>query len=709
MGYLPFIAIGDNLKLIGKYVTHPDYGRQFKIETFEKLMPETAASLERYLSNGMIKGIGPAIAKRITKMFGEETLHVLKFEPSRLAEVRGISKDKAIEISDQFNENWELWQIVGFLEKFGIGVQNAQNVYKTLGVNAIEEIEANPYILIDVANNVDFKLIDKMAMNLGFEYNNEKRIKSGIKYAISKATANGHCAVLEDELYRFIKVLLGVENDEIEDSVIELKAKGEIVIEEREDNNWIYLDSYYKAEESVANKLITLDKARNMKHINDFEDELEKIEQKTDLILSDKQKEAIEAVNDNNVCIITGGPGTGKTTIIKVILELYKSKKRKTVLCAPTGRAAKRMTETTGEEAKTLHRLLEIGKIEEERTSKYNDFDVAPLDADVIIVDEMSMVDLFLMNYLVKAIYQGSKLVLVGDVDQLPSVGPGNVLRDLINSKFINVVRLKEIFRQGKESMIIVNAHKINNGEMPYLNKKGGDFFFDARDEVENILSTILDLVNRRLPSFNTKWSKIWDIQVLSPTRKGILGVDNLNNEIQAILNPSCKDKKEKQVRDIVFREGDKVMQIKNNYSLEWHRIGGDGENKGVGVFNGDMGYIETIDEERKVLSVVFDDERRVVYEFMFLDELELAYAITIHKSQGSEFKVVVMPTFMGSAFLMNRNILYTGITRAKELVVVVGNQKSLQYMVNNTNNMERYSSLKERIMDITIDKNMIE
>ena len=709
VGYLPFIAIGDNLKLIGKYVTHPDYGRQFKIETFEKLMPETAASLERYLSNGMIKGIGPAIAKRITKMFGEETLHVLKFEPSRLAEVRGISKDKAIEISDQFNENWELWQIVGFLEKFGIGVQNAQNVYKTLGVNAIEEIEANPYILIDVANNVDFKLIDKMAMNLGFEYNNEKRIKSGIKYAISKATANGHCAVLEDELYRFIKVLLGVENDEIEDSVIELKAKGEIVIEEREDNNWIYLDSYYKAEESVANKLITLDKARNMKHINDFEDELEKIEQKTDLILSDKQKEAIEAVNDNNVCIITGGPGTGKTTIIKVILELYKSKKRKTVLCAPTGRAAKRMTETTGEEAKTLHRLLEIGKIEEERTSKYNDFDVAPLDADVIIVDEMSMVDLFLMNYLVKAIYQGSKLVLVGDVDQLPSVGPGNVLRDLINSKFINVVRLKEIFRQGKESMIIVNAHKINNGEMPYLNKKGGDFFFDARDEVENILSTILDLVNRRLPSFNTKWSKIWDIQVLSPTRKGILGVDNLNNEIQAILNPSCKDKKEKQVRDIVFREGDKVMQIKNNYSLEWHRIGGDGENKGVGVFNGDMGYIETIDEERKVLSVVFDDERRVVYEFMFLDELELAYAITIHKSQGSEFKVVVMPTFMGSAFLMNRNILYTGITRAKELVVVVGNQKSLQYMVNNTNNMERYSSLKERIMDITIDKNMIE
>ena len=388
--------------------------------------------------------------------------------------------------------------------------------------------------------------------------------------------------------------------------------------------------------------------------------------------------------------------------------EIYENSGMKVLLAAPTGRAAKRMSESTGREAKTIHRLLEMG-VSDDENSFFGKGEGEPLEADVIIIDEASMIDIMLMNSLLKAIKLGTRVIIVGDVDQLPSVGPGNVLRDLINSKFINVVRLKEIFRQGKESMIIVNAHKINNGEMPYLNKKGGDFFFDARDEVENILSTILDLVNRRLPSFNSKWSKIWDIQVLSPTRKGLLGVDNLNNEIQAILNPSSKDKKEKQVRDIVFREGDKVMQIKNNYSLEWHRIGGDGENKGVGVFNGDMGYIETIDEERKVLSVVFDDERRVIYEFMFLDELELAYAITIHKSQGSEFKVVVMPTFMGSAFLMNRNILYTGITRAKELVVVVGNQRSLQYMVNNTNNMERYSSLKEIIMDITIDKNMIE
>ena len=458
----------------------------------------------------------------------------------------------------------------------------------------------------------------------------------------------------------------------------------------------------------VTNKIITLC-IENFQTINtDVEFEVSTFEKKNNIKFAPSQKKAILGAFENGIEIITGGPGTGKTTIIKCIIEIYENSGMKVLLAAPTGRAAKRMSESTEREAKTIHRLLEMG-VSDEENSFFCKGESEPLEADVIIIDEASMIDIMLMNSLLKAIKLGTRVIIVGDVDQLPSVGPGNVLRDLINSKFINVVRLKEIFRQGKESMIIVNAHKINNGEMPYLNKKGGDFFFDARDEVENILSTVLDLVNRRLPSFNTKWSKIWDILVLSPTRKGILGVDNLNNEIQAILNPSCKDKKEKQVRDIVFREGDKVMQIKNNYSLEWHRIGGDGENKGVGVFNGDMGYIETIDEERKVLSVVFDDERRVVYEFMFLDELELAYAITIHKSQGSEFKVVVMPTFMGSAFLMNRNILYTGITRAKELVVVVGNQKSLQYMVNNTNNMKRYSSLKERIMDITIDKNMIE
>ena len=379
----------------------------------------------------------------------------------------------------------------------------------------------------------------------------------------------------------------------------------------------------------------------------------------------------------------------------------------KVLLAAPTGRAAKRMSESTGREAKTIHRLLEMG-VSDDENSFFGKGESEPLEGDVIIIDEASMIDIMLMNSLLKAIRLGTRVIIVGDVDQLPSVGPGNVLRDLINSNFINVVRLNEIFRQGKESMIIVNAHKINNGELPYLNKKDGDFFFDSRENIDDILKTIIDLINRRLPNFNSKWNKVKDIQILSPTRKGVLGVENLNNELQKILNPPSNHKKEKNVREMVFREGDKVMQIKNNYSLKWTRINGIGDEEGVGVFNGDMGFIESINEDKSTLTVIFDDERRVVYEFAFLDELELAYAITVHKSQGSEFKVVITPVFMGSAFLMNRNILYTGITRAKELVVVVGSQKALKYMVTNTNNVERYSSLKERIIDITADEKIV-
>ena len=380
----------------------------------------------------------------------------------------------------------------------------------------------------------------------------------------------------------------------------------------------------------------------------------------------------------------------------------------KVLLAAPTGRAAKRMTESTGREAKTIHRLLEMG-VSEDENSFFGRGEGEPLEGDVIIIDEASMIDIMLMNSLLKAIKLGTRVIIVGDVDQLPSVGPGNVLRDLINSNFIKVVRLNEIFRQGKESMIILNAHRINNGELPYLNKKDGDFFFDNRENNESILQTILDLVNRRIPMFNSKWNKVKDIQILSPTRKGILGIENLNNELQAILNPPDKYKKERKFKDFIFRVGDKVMQTKNNYSLKWNRIGGYGDNEGVGIFNGDMGFIESIDEENNTITVIFDDERRIVYDNVYVEELELAYAITIHKSQGSEFKVVIIPTFMGSAFLMNRNILYTGITRAKELVVVVGSQKALKYMVDNTNSMERYSSLKERILDIVSDDKISE
>lgn len=634
VGYLPFITIGDSLKLEGKYVEHPEYGRQFKIETFEKIMPETLDSLERYLGNGTIKGVGPATAKRIVDYFGDETLYVLKFEPEKLGNVKGITRNKGLEIAAQFNENWELWQIVGFLEKFGIGVQNSKNVYKALGVNAIEEIEANPYVLIDVANNVDFKLIDKMALEMGVALNNEKRIRSGIKYALIRATYNGHCAVTEDNLYDFVRNLLNVENEDIENAIINMKAKQEVYIEERDGNTWVYLYYYYEVEENIAGKLLTLDKAKNMKKISHLSKEIKEIEKKTNIFLSEKQKEAIEAVNNNNVCIITGGPGTGKTTIIKTIIELYKKHKKKAVLCAPTGRAAKRMTETTGEEAKTLHRLLEIGKIEDEGNFPNVNFDIAPLDADVVIIDEMSMVDVFLMNYLVKALYQGTKLILVGDVDQLPSVGPGNVLEDLINSEQITTITLNKIFRQAAKSKIILNSHRINNGET-FVRKEDSeeelneDFFFIKETNQEKILEQVISLCSGRLKKMGD-YDFFKNIQVITPTKKGLLGTKDLNRALQENLNPHSEKKAEKNVLGTIFRVGDKVMQVKNNYDIYWEK---DIEN-GTGVFNGELGTITKIDDLEKQIKVKFDDDKVVWYQYAELDQLEHAYAITVHKAQ---------------------------------------------------------------------------
>ena len=708
VGTMPLIKEGQQIEVKGEWIKHKQFGRQFNVEEYKEVLPTSTKEIEKYLSTGIIHGIGPVTAKKIVKAFGEETLNILDNNIERLKEVEGIGEKKYNIIYQSYLETRELKDIIMFFQKHGVTINQCLKIYKKFGGDAQNIVSENPYILSDEISGIGFLTSDRIAKSLGVEPISDFRIQSGIKYVLNSFSGLGNTYMPKDKLIQECQKVLAVSRDIVEENIYNCVLEEKLKIEKIKDIEAVYSLPYYYCELGVTNKIITLC-IENFQTINtDVEFEVSTFEKKNNIKFAPSQKEAILGAFENGIEIITGGPGTGKTTIIKCIIEIYENSGMKVLLAAPTGRAAKRMSESTGREAKTIHRLLEMG-VSDDENSFFGKGEGEPLEADVIIIDEASMIDIMLMNSLLKAIKLGTRVIIVGDVDQLPSVGPGNVLRDLINSKFINVVRLKEIFRQGKESMIIVNAHKINNGEMPYLNKKGGDFFFDARDEVENILSTILDLVNRRLPSFNSKWSKIWDIQVLSPTRKGLLGVDNLNNEIQAILNPSSKDKKEKQVRDIVFREGDKVMQIKNNYSLEWHRIGGDGENKGVGVFNGDMGYIETIDEERKVLSVVFDDERRVIYEFMFLDELELAYAITIHKSQGSEFKVVVMPTFMGSAFLMNRNILYTGITRAKELVVVVGNQRSLQYMVNNTNNMERYSSLKERIMDITIDKNMIE
>lgn len=637
VGYLPFISSGDNIKVIGKYVNHQEYGRQFKVETFEKLMPETLDSLERYLANGTIKGIGPATAKKIIKEFGDETIHIFKFEPHKLARIKGISKDKALEMAESFNENWEVWQIVGFLEKFGIGVQNSKNVYKVLGGSAIAKIEANPYILVDLANNVDFKQIDKMAMELGMAYNSEKRIKSGIKYALKMATTNGHCMVIKENLFTYVKDLLGVVDEDIEDAIIELKVKNEVVLQKIEEQEWMYLGYFYKAERDIEERLLQLKLADNMKEIKNFNKEIKKVEKETDIELSDKQKEAVELINNNNVCIITGGPGTGKTTIIKVIIELYKKHGKKPVLCAPTGRAAKRMTETTGEEAKTLHRLLEIGKMEDQIEEKNIDFTGAPIDADLVIVDEMSMVDLFLMNYLVKAIYKGTKLVLVGDIDQLPSVGPGSILSDLIKSKRIPAITLDKIFRQAAKSKIILNAHRVNKGELFIKDdeseeKLNPDFFFIKESNQDRILEQVISLCTGRLKNFgNYEFFK--NIQVITPTKKGMLGTKELNAMLQNKLNPYVDGDIEKQSMGATFRVGDRVMQVKNNYDIAWTRKEPKNE-IGNGVFNGELGTIKKLDNIEKTIKIVFDDGKTVWYEYSDLEQIEHAYAITVHKAQ---------------------------------------------------------------------------
>ncbi len=706
VGYLPFINIGDTLKLHGKMVEHQDYGEQFKIDTFEKIMPQTLDALERYLANGSIKGVGPATAKKIIETFGEDTINVFKLEPTKLAQIKGITREKAIEISDSFVENWEVWQIVGYLDKFGIGPQSAETIYKKLGVNAIEEIQANPYILVDLVNKVNFNQIDKMALDIGMEYNNEKRIRSGIKHALTLASNNGHCTVLYENLLKFANDLLGVKQEEIEDVLINMKAKKDLVIEERNGEEWVYLMPYYKAEKNIAEKLIQLDEYKNIKQIDRFEKELKVFEKKSNIELSEEQLEAIRAINDHNVCVITGGPGTGKTTIIRTIIDLYKHNEMKPVLCAPTGRAAKRMTETTGEEAKTLHRVLEIGSIVSDDTQNINtDFQVAPIDADIIIVDEMSMVDVFLMNYLCKAIYNGTKLVLVGDIDQLPSVGPGNVLRDIIESDTITTITLNKIFRQAAKSKIVVNSHRTNNGEN-FITKEEAkdndyleDFFFIDENNQSKIRYQVISLSGERLKNYGD-YDFFKNIQIITPTKKGDLGTKELNHLLQEAINPYSEDKKEKKFGDSIFREGDRIMQIKNNYDIYWEKRNPIYET-GSGVFNGEFGTIKQINEQEKNIKIQFDDEKVVWYQSNELEQIDLAYAITVHKAQGSEFDVVIMVVGQSAPMLLTRNLLYTGMTRAKKMLIIIGNKNTIDFMIRNADNKRRNTGLAFKMMKL--------
>lgn len=707
VGYMPFLVEGDYIKVIGNFVTHKEYGKQFKVETFEKIMPKTLDSLEKYLSNGTIKEIGPATAKKIVATFGEDTINVFKFEPEKLTQIKGITKEKAIEMAQCFVENWELWQIVGFLDNFGISPANAKTIYKKLGTQTIDEIESNPYILIDLVKGVDFAKLDKYALENGFEINNYKRIKCGIKYSLVKITYNGHCCTLEANLIKYVKELLKVEDDDIEHCLIDLNVKEEIVIEKREDENWVYSKEIYDAEANIASKLILLDSTQNIKRIDSFDSELEKIEKAGNINLSTKQEEAIQAINSNNVVIITGGPGTGKTTIIKNVIDIYKSHGKKVVLCAPTGRAAKRMTEMTGEEAKTLHRLLEIGKIEKVNEFTIMNYEVAPIDADVIIVDEASMVDIYLMNYLLNGIYQGTKLILVGDTDQLPSVGPGSVLKDIINSERIKTIFLDEIFRQAAQSKIIVNSHKVNDGEY-FLEKEEqeglkDDFFYIKEKSQDIMLDQIISLCKGRLKNFGD-YDFFENIQILSPTKKGLLGTKELNKRLQEELNPSNDEKKEKKVGEVIFREGDRVMQVKNNYDIYWEK----GNTRsltyenGTGIFNGELGKILKIDFLNKQIKILFDDEKEAWYAFSDMDQIEHAYAITVHKAQGSEFDVVIMVVTQSSAMLLTRNLLYTGLTRAKKLLILIGNDNVVKFMIQNADTKIRNTGLEYKLKMIS-------
>lgn len=717
VGYLPFINNGDSLKLIGDIVKHPDYGEQLKIATFEKLLPTTPEALEKYLANGNFKGIGPATAKKIVKTFGAETISIIKLEPQKLTQIKGITKEKALDIAEEFLKHWELWQIVGFLDKFGIGPQGAESVYKKLGEDALEKIEENPYILIDVATKVSFEKVDNIALGLGFEQENYKRIRSGVKYGLERIALNGHSTVLYNNLVNYVKNLLNVSENVVEDTLISMKAKDEIIIEDRADGSeWVYLQQFYNAEKNIAQKILTLNDYDNVKKIDKIDKEIENIQKSIGLKLSEKQKEAVRCINENNVCVITGGPGTGKTTIIKAIIELYKKHGMKPVLCAPTGRAAKRMTETTGEEAKTLHRLLELAGMVSDDTDNFNvDLLVTPIDGDIIIVDETSMVDMFLMNYLVKAIYKGTKLVLVGDIDQLPSVGPGCVLKDIIESEKIKTIVLNQIFRQAAKSKIIVNAHRVNEGKWFIEDKKEDenekeeekielldDFFFINQSNQEMIVDTIISLCSGRLKRYGD-YDFLNNIQIITPTKRGMTGTKELNKILQKRLNDEDDKKRQRTYGEVIFRENDRVMQTKNNYNMIWEKenYGSLKKELGNGVFNGELGIIENVNETDKTVTVKFDDGKKAVYENTDLEQLEHAYAITVHKAQGSEFDVVLVPIANLAPMLQTRNLIYTAITRAKKLIIIIGNRNTIDFMIKNNNTKNRNTGLQYKLKGV--------
>lgn len=703
VGNFHYISEGEMVEATGPMTEHPVYGEQMTVETYEIKAPEDTAAMERYLGSGAVKGIGAALAARIVRRFKADTFRIMEEEPERLSEVKGISEKMAMAISEQVEEKKEMRQAMMFLQEYGISMTLAVKIYQEYGPRLYTVIKENPYQLADDIAGVGFKMADEIAKRVGIFTDSDFRIKSGVLYTLLQATGNGHTYLPETDLLSQASELLRVEPESIEKHLMDMQIDKRLVIRESEGVRVVYASQYYYMEMGVARMLHDLN-IRGREPEEKIRKKLLQIQKEESIELDEKQVQAVvEAVN-SGLLIITGGPGTGKTTTINTIIRYFESEEMEILLAAPTGRAAKRMTEATGYEARTIHRLLEISGMPGDERSIGMHFErneENPLDADAVIIDETSMVDIHLMQSLLKAVNPGTRLILVGDVNQLPSVGPGNVLKDIIEAGCFNVVMLTRIFRQASQSDIVVNAHKINAGETVPLGKKSNDFLFIKRDDPNMIINAMITLVQKKLPGY--VGADPYDIQIMTPMRKGALGVERLNTILQEYLNPPDKSKLEKESGGVTFRVGDKVMQIKNNYNIEWEVRNKYGipVDKGTGIYNGDIGIIREINLFAELITVEFDEGRMVEYSFKQMEELELAYAITIHKSQGSEYPAVVIPIFSGPKMLMTRNLIYTAVTRARACVCLVGVPEVFQAMVDNEMEQRRYSGLRERICEI--------
>ncbi len=698
VGIFSEIAEGENIEATGEYTDHQVYGRQFKVESFEEKEPEDEMAIERYLGSGAIKGVGLALAARIVRRFKADTFRIIEEEPERLAEVKGISENKAMEIADQVNAKKALREAMIFLQQYGISMALAVKIYNKYGNEVYGVLMENPYRMADEIEGVGFKTADELASRIGIRVDSDFRIQSGIIYALQQASNEGHTYLPIDELTKRAAELLNVDPELIDNHYMNLAIQRRIVMEEKDGTTQIYSSIYYNMEANTASLLRQLDVNYDVPDI-EIEAAIRKIEKTTNMSLDEHQVEAVKEAARNGLLIITGGPGTGKTTTINTIIKYFEMEGMDIFLAAPTGRAAKRMSETTGFEARTIHRMLELSR-GAEGLAAFERNATNPLETDVIIIDEMSMVDISLMYSLLKAVAAGTRLILVGDVNQLPSVGPGSVLKDIIDSDCFHTVKLTKIFRQASTSSIIVNAHKINAGEPVELDNKSRDFFFLKRYDADQIINVTLQLVKEKMPKYVD--ADEYDIQVLTPMRKGLLGVERLNTILQMYLNPPDKRKREKEFRGVIFREGDKVMQVKNNYQLEWEirTKFGLSIDKGTGIFNGDTGIIEEINDFAETMTISFDEGKMVEYSYKDLEELEHAYAVTIHKSQGSEYPAVVIPLLTGPQMLLNRNLLYTAVTRAKKCVTIVGNDETFNMMIQNNLEAKRYTGLKARLQE---------